>query len=257
MNRERQRTRAAHQSYTTSQYRSVCTVYFSEEVYFTLCPCVLLCVQKAIYCPGVPAIGAESVNFSIECTDCADYDTTFQFRVYSESFSKFRIHRHLVSDFISVCAWCQNMPLNGTHWVLLKHTSQTADYIHVHVAVINTNRSVLEPIFGPNTLSPYKLQCAILDACLPTDTTQEQWCEGVDTTVPSEVVHTHKPPPNVPSLSRPTEEGEEESAVSGENRTNAENYENTKDDNNNSGAIATVPAFVLSISVVILAGLLQ
>ena len=50
---------------------------------------VSLCVQKADYCSGVPVSGVKVVNFSIDCLNCSEkYFADFQFRVYSEAFSK-------------------------------------------------------------------------------------------------------------------------------------------------------------------------
>jgi hypothetical protein len=45
-------------------------------------------VLKADYCPGVAVSGVQSVNFSVDCINCEKNEATFQFRVYSESFSK-------------------------------------------------------------------------------------------------------------------------------------------------------------------------
>ena len=44
--------------------------------------------QKAAYCSGEAVSGVQSVNFIVDCTDCTTNDATFQFRVYSESFSE-------------------------------------------------------------------------------------------------------------------------------------------------------------------------
>jgi hypothetical protein len=46
-------------------------------------------LQKADYCSGVAVMGVQYVNFSVDCLECSQYEAYFQFRVYSESFSKY------------------------------------------------------------------------------------------------------------------------------------------------------------------------
>ena len=65
--------------------RSTCTYMLYVSIGNTVC---LFCVQKADYCPGVAVSGVQSVNFSVDCINCEKNEATFQFRVYSESFSK-------------------------------------------------------------------------------------------------------------------------------------------------------------------------
>ena len=46
------------------------------------------CVQKAVYCTGEAVSGVQSINFSIDCTECSTYDASFQFQVYSGAFGE-------------------------------------------------------------------------------------------------------------------------------------------------------------------------
>lgn len=76
----------------------------------TNCDYLQFFLQKAnSYCTGNAVSGVQSVNFSVNCTECAEKDSdqaNFLFRVYSESFSESTCMHTACSTRVQLTSLC-------------------------------------------------------------------------------------------------------------------------------------------------------